>query len=82
MSVFGDCSAILDVGAGSDAGPFAGGIESRMLYVGVTGDVTVVSKRDGGTHLFKAVPAGALLPIAVVQVKATGTTATNILALY
>jgi hypothetical protein len=50
---------------------------SRALYVGVTGDVTVIMA-SGATLLFKAVPAGQILPIRVSRVKATGTTATNI----
>ena len=52
---------------------------SRALYIGVTGDVVVVMQ-DGTTLTFKAVPVG-LLPVRVKVVKATGTTATNILAL-
>lgn len=52
----------------------------RSLYVGVSGDVKVTMK-GGGVVTFKAVPVG-VLPIRPVLVWATGTTATNILALY
>lgn len=50
------------------------------LYVGGAGDVAVVFV-SGDTATFSAVPAGTVLPVEVVQVKATGTTATLILAL-
>jgi hypothetical protein len=54
---------------------------TRFLYIGVTGDVTVIDN-NANTTLFKAVPAGGILPIAVTKVKATGTTATYIVAGY
>ena len=53
---------------------------SRGIYVGVTGDVAVNMAGSGAGVTFKAVPAGTLLPIAVARVLATGTTATNIVA--
>lgn len=53
---------------------------TRALYIGVTGDVTVDMAESGSTILFKAVPVG-ILPVRVKRVRATGTTATNILAL-
>lgn len=54
--------------------------EGNCLYIGVTGDVKV--KTIGGDEVtFKAVPAGTILQVKVVQVFSTGTTATNILAL-
>jgi len=53
---------------------------SRALYIGVVGDVTLVTLK-GTTVLFKAVPAGSVIRIRAKQVKATGTTATQILAL-
>jgi hypothetical protein len=54
---------------------------SRGLYVGVGGDVVVVTSK-GNQRTFKGVPTGAVLPIRVRQVVASGTTATDILALY
>lgn len=53
---------------------------TRALYVGVTGDVAVRCA-DGRTATFKAAPVG-ILPIQVDQVLSTGTTATDVLALY
>lgn len=51
----------------------------RMLYIGVTGDVTIITM-NGNTVLFKAVPVG-ILRMRAACVLATGTTATNILAI-
>jgi hypothetical protein len=53
---------------------------SRAIYVGTGGDMAVVML-DGSTGTFKNVSSGTLLPISVTQVKLTGTTAANILAL-
>jgi hypothetical protein len=53
---------------------------TRGVYVGGTGDLAV-RMSSGNSVTFKSVPAGALLPIRVDQVKATGTTATNIVAI-
>jgi hypothetical protein len=55
-------------------GPF------RALYVGVTGDVTLVTL-GGTTVLFKAVPVG-VLPVGFSRVNSTNTTATTMLGLY
>lgn len=52
----------------------------RSLYVGVSGDVKV-DMVGGGTVTFKAAPAG-VLPAQVTKVYKTGTTATDLLALY
>ncbi len=52
-----------------------------VLYVGVAGDVKV--KMVGGNDVvFKGATAGSFLPINVLQVFATGTTATDIVALW
>lgn len=55
---------------------------AKALYIGVTGDVTVlpIDNADGATLLFKAHPVG-YMPVGVRKVLATGTTATNILGL-
>ena len=53
---------------------------TRALYVGGAGDLTV-TMADGNSQLFTAVPVG-VFPIQVTAVKATGTTATGIVALY
>lgn len=54
----------------------------KALYVGTTGNITLRGVDGGGDTLWKNVPAGALLPIRAQYVRATGTTAADILALY
>ncbi len=49
------------------------------LYVGVTGDVVLVTPA-GNAVTFKAAPVG-FLPVACIRVNSTGTTATNIVGL-
>lgn len=58
----------------------------RGLYIGVSGDVVVhmADQRNQATSTavtFKSAPVG-VLPVGVYRVLSTGTTATNILALY
>lgn len=55
---------------------------AKALYIGVSGDVAVIGVGDtvGNSVTFKAHPVG-YLPVQVRRVLATGTTATNILAL-
>lgn len=52
---------------------------ARSLYIGGTGSLSV-EMYGGGTQSFAAVPVG-IFPIQVTRVNATGTTATNIVAL-
>jgi len=52
----------------------------RAIYVGTGGDVALIT-RGGTTLTFKNVPSGALLPIRATRIKATGTAATDIIAL-
>lgn len=54
----------------------------RALYVGGAGNVTLRTNDDDGDVLFTGVPAGSVLPIGAKYVRATGTTATAIVALY
>lgn len=63
----------------------------RALYVGASGNVSVQmagpSPANGGTGTgayvtFVGVPAGAILPVSVVEVRAASTTATSILRLF
>jgi hypothetical protein len=63
------------------------GVYTRGLYVGVAGDVTVKMASEDvetgtDTVTFTGVLAGSILPIRVAQVRATGTTASEIVALY
>lgn len=53
----------------------------RALWIGTGGDVAVRTKRGTALTLTN-VPDGTLLPLSVDQVKATGTTAQDIVALY
>jgi hypothetical protein len=54
--------------------------EIGIVYVGVSGHVAVITE-DGSDIIFKNHPVG-YLPGLVKRVKATGTTATDMLALY
>lgn len=56
-------------------------ITCRALYIGGAGDVAVTMK-NGDTVTFTGVLAGTVLPVRCTHVKVTGTTATNIVALY
>lgn len=53
---------------------------ATALYIGVSGDVVAQVYGSATDVTFKAVPVG-ILPVRVLFVRATGTTATNILAL-
>lgn len=59
----------------------ANGTIARGLYVGGAGNVTLVDY-NGNVTLFTAVPVGTILPIAHTRVNVTGTTATNMVALF
>lgn len=54
---------------------------TRALFVGGAGNI-VVTMVDGVDCTFTGVAAGSVLPIRVSRVKATSTTATNIVALW
>lgn len=53
----------------------------KGLWVGGTGSI-VLTTVAGDDVTIAAVPAGAIVPIQVARVKATGTTASSIVALY
>ena len=71
--VAGNASAITP----SDTIEFQGPV---VVYVGVTGNM-VVKTAAGDDATFLNVQAGSVLPVRVKQVKATSTTATNLIAL-
>lgn len=66
--------------------PFVGGDENTnnwpcVLYVGGAGNIRVMTA-GGDDIVFSAVPVGTFLPVQVIRVYATNTTATNIVALW
>jgi hypothetical protein len=54
---------------------------TRGIYVGTTGDVVAILVGDTLATTYTAVPGGSVLPIRAKRVKATGTTATNLVGL-
>ena len=54
----------------------------RGIYVGGTGNVSVILDNDTVAVTFTAVPTGVILPVFAKYVQATGTTATALVALY
>ncbi len=54
---------------------------TRGVLVGVAGNLNVIMA-DGTTALLKAVTAGVVHPLSVKRIKATSTTATDIIALF
>lgn len=54
---------------------------SRWIFVGGTGAMKVTCV-DGSVATFTGIPAGAILPVAAKLVWSTGTTATNMTAIY
>ncbi|MGO7947095.1 hypothetical protein ACC722_38465, partial [Rhizobium ruizarguesonis] len=57
-------------------------VGARALYIGTTGDVDIAPRRDMDTVIFRSVPAGTILPVHAAIVALTGTTASNIVALF
>lgn len=54
---------------------------TRSLYVGGAGNISVDMADSGSAVVFNGVPAGTFMPLRVKRVRATGTTATLIVAL-
>ena len=54
---------------------------TRALWIGGAGNVTLIDANNN-TTTFSAVPVGTVLPVRASRVKATGTTATLIVALW
>jgi hypothetical protein len=59
------------------------GVVTKAIFVGVQGDVSLVpvDNPDNVGVVFRNVPAGSWLPVRARRVRATGTTATNLIAL-
>lgn len=65
----------------SDTLPLQSGALYAGFYTGSGGNITVVTSR-GETVEFASTAAGIIIPVAISQVKASGTAATGIVALY
>lgn len=55
--------------------------DARALYVGTSGNVRIITT-GGDTVTFTGVIGGSIIPIRTARVTATGTTASNILAIW
>jgi hypothetical protein len=55
---------------------------TRGVFVGGAGNLNVNMAGTGTEVTFTGVPAGAFLPISVARIRATSTTATNIMAVW
>ena len=55
---------------------------SRGIYIGAAGDISAQMAGEGGAVLFTGLVAGSILPIRVIRVNVTSTTASNLVALY
>ena len=55
---------------------------TRGLYIGGAGNITVDMADGGSSVLFVGLLGGGVYPFQVTRIYATGTTATNIVALY
>ncbi len=54
---------------------------ARGIYVGVSGDIVVVTPSNAALT-FKNAVAGTIIPVRCIRVNATSTTATNLIALF
>jgi hypothetical protein len=55
--------------------------EPSIIFVGGVGNVTVRTAQ-GSTVLFFSVPGGTVIPVQVIQVRATGTNASNLVRIF
>lgn len=55
---------------------------ARAIYVGGGGDIVLDTVKGETSILFKAVPQGTILPVRAKRVRASSTTATNLIALW
>lgn len=55
-------------------------IMARAIYVGVGGNITLVTSR-GNTVEFLSVPQGTVLPVVTLRINSTSTTATDLVGL-
>jgi hypothetical protein len=57
-------------------------VVTRGLYVGTGGDLSLILKGDSAPVSLAGVASGSVLPLRVARVRATGTTASDIVGLY
>lgn len=57
-------------------------VPCRALWVGTTGNISLMGRGDSSAVLIRNIPSGTLLPISCKRVLATSTTAADIVALY
>lgn len=55
---------------------------TRGIYVGVAGNISVQLATLGTAIVFKGAVAGSVIPVRARRVNSTGTTATDLVALY
>lgn len=65
----------------SPNGGSAGASDSCVLYVGIGGSLAVITA-GGDSVVFSNIQSGSFIPVNVVRVLVTGTTANNIIALW
>lgn len=56
-------------------------VEARAIFIGVGGDIRIRTQ-SGNTVTFKNLVSGYILPVQVVRVYQTGTTASELIALF
>lgn len=57
----------------------------KAIFVGGAGNISLIQLSDTGAAtpvVFNSVPAGTILPVVARRVRVTGTTATNLIALW
>jgi len=54
----------------------------KALFIGTGGNITMRGVKGAADQLWKNVPSGSVLPFRAQYVRATGTTAADLLALY
>lgn len=55
---------------------------ARALYIGTGGNLSIISPGDSAAVTYVNVQGGTILPVRAKIVRATGTTATNIVAIW
>lgn len=79
MAAFTDPATRLTAVTPSDSTDLSG---ARAVYVGTAGDLAVRAKGDDSAVTLPNVPAGAIIPVQIDRVMSTGTTASDIVALF